>query len=205
MDLLHELIGDALPDDTGDLASPDLARIEASELQALYQPFPACDLVDAVATEAAPLIERNHNQLVVHCPSNIGAIESDKEKLRLVLLKLLENAALNTDAGRIDLVVSRVDRDGVMYLNFSIRDTGAGMSRDHLDKLFHLGDGLELAIARCFCLIMGGDLAVESTPGVGTIFDVQLPLHPPSVLLDEPPVPAVTRAWPLARASFHRI
>ena len=195
MDLLHELFGDTMADDSDDLAVADLTRIESSELQARFKPFTAQDLVDAVASEAAPLVERNHNQLVVHCPSNIGTIESDMDKVSLVLVKLLENAALNTDAGRIDLVVSRVERDGATYVDFRVSDTGIGMAQDEVEKLFHLGDGLELAIARCFCLIMGGDMSVESTPGVGTIFDVELPVHPPEVLLDDAPIPAVATQW----------
>ena len=110
------------------------------------------------------------------------------DKIRLVLVKLLQNAALNTDAGRIDLVVSRVEREGLAYLEFSVRDTGIGMAPDEVEKLFYLGDGLELAIARCFCLIMGGDMLVESTPGAGTRFDVHVPVHPPGVLLEDPPI-----------------
>ena len=195
MDLLHELFGDTMADDSDDLAIADLTRIESSELQARFKSFAAQDLVDAVASKAAPLVERNHNQLVVHCPNNIGTIESDMDKVRLVLVKLLENAALNTDAGRIDLVVSRVERDGATYVDFRVSDTGIGMAQDEVEKLFHLGDGLELAIARCFCLIIGGDMSVESTPGAGTTFDVKLPVHPPEVLLDDTPIPAVATQW----------
>ena len=191
MDLLNELFGDVMADDGAEVSTADLTRIETSELQARFKPFLARELVDSVAAEAAPFVERNGNQLVVHCPNDVGTIDSDRDKVRLVLIKLLENASLNTDAGRIDLVVSRVERDGIGYLDFRVADTGIGMSSDDVEKLFHLGDGLELAIARCFCLIMGGDLLVESAPGAGTTFDVQLPVSPPEVLLDDAPIPAV--------------
>ena len=201
MDLLHEFFGAAMPDETDDeLAVADLTRIESSELHACFQSFTAQDLVDAVASEATPFVERNHNQLLVHCPNSIGTIESDMDKVRLVLGKLLENAALNTEAGRIDLVVSRVERDGLPYVDFRVSDTGIGMSQDEVEKLFHLGDGLELAIARCFCLIMGGDLSVESTPGTGTTFDFELPVRPPEMLLDDAPIPAIVTQWPRINA-----
>ena len=197
MDLLHELFGDAMADETENVAVADLTRIESNELQARFKSFAAHELIDAVASEARLFVERNRNQLVVHCPNDMGSIESDFDKIRLVLVKLLENAALNTETGRIDLVVSRVERDGLPYVHFSVRDTGIGMSQDEVEKLFHLGDGLELAIARCFYLIMGGDLSVESVPGAGTTFDLKLPAYPPGELLDDTPLPAVTpqRTW----------
>lgn len=190
MDLLNELFGDAMADETGIMAVADLTRIESNELQARFKSFAAQELIDAVASEARPFVERNRNQLVVHCPNDMGSIESDFDKIRLVLVKLLENAALNTKTGRIDLVVSRVERGGLPYVHFSVRDTGIGMSQDEVEKLFHIGDDLELAIARCFCLIMGGDLSVESTPGAGTTFDLKLPARLPEELLDDAPLHA---------------
>lgn len=201
MDLLHELFGDAIADEKDDeLAVADLTRIDSSELQACFRSFAAQDLVYAVASEATPFVERSHNQLVVHCPSDIGTIESDMDKVRLVLVKLLENAALNTEAGRIDLIVSRVERDGLPYVDFRVSDTGIGMSPDEVEKLFHLGDGLELAIARCFCLIMGGNLSVGSSPTGGTTFDFELPVRPPEMLLEDAPMPAIVTPWPRVNA-----
>ena len=88
------------------------------------------------------------------------------------------------------MVVSRVERDGIGYLDFRVADTGIGMSSDDVEKLFYFGDGIELVIARCFCLIMGGDVLVEGTPSTGTTFNVQLPITPPEVLLDDAPIPA---------------
>ena len=200
MDLLHELFGEVMADDATEVSTADLTRIETSELQARFQPFSARELVDDVAAEVAPYVERNQNQLVVHCPNDVGSIESDRDKVRLVLAKLLENASLNTDAGRIDLVVSRIERDGLGYLDFRVADTGIGMAPDEVEKLFHVGNGLELAIARCFCLIMGGDMFVESSPGAGTTFDVQLPVTPPGAVLDDPPIPAVAAQGPRVNA-----
>jgi len=201
MDLLHEFFGDAMPDETDDeLAVANLTRIESSELRACFESFAAQDLVDAVASEARPFVEGNHNQLLVHCPSNIGAIESDRDKVRLVLGKLLENAALNTEAGRIDLVVMHVERDGLPYVDFRVSDTGIGMSKEEVEKLFHFGDGLELAIARCLCLVMGGDLSVESTLGAGTTFDFTLPVYPPEMLLDDASIPAIATQRPRINA-----
>ena len=92
MDLLNELFGDVIADDGTEVSTADLTRIETSELQARFQPFLARELLDAVAAEAAHLVERNGNQLVIHCTNDVGTIESDRDKVRRVLIKLLENA-----------------------------------------------------------------------------------------------------------------
>src|SRR5262249_16721390 len=111
----------------------------------------------------------------------------DLTKVRQSLFNLLSNACKFTEGGTVRLEVVREDRDG-SWLTFSVADTGIGITPDHLGTLFQPfsqvdpsatrrfgGTGLGLAITRHFCEAMGGDIAVQSKPGVGSAFTIRLP------------------------------
>ncbi|MBA4031219.1 MAG: hybrid sensor histidine kinase/response regulator [Planctomyces sp.] len=116
-------------------------------------------------------------------------IVSDINKLRQVFINVLGNAVKFTDRGRIAVYV-RVDRVGTAgpSLSIAIEDTGPGISTDDQHKLFRhfeqtksgqqagTGTGLGLAISREFVRLMGGDIAVESHVGKGSVFTIHLPL-----------------------------
>src|SRR5215213_6161094 len=112
-------------------------------------------------------------------------MHADLTKVRQALFNLLSNAAKFTDHGTITLTVERESDD---WLTFAISDTGIGMTAEQLGRLFQAfsqaeastrsqygGTGLGLAISRHFCRLMGGDLTVESKPGIGSTFTVRLP------------------------------
>lgn len=117
------------------------------------------------------------------CPPEITAL-CDAEKLQQILVNLLSNAVKFTDHGRIDLSC-RADGERVRIL---VRDTGIGIARDQLDKVFEPfvqvraaltrtaeGTGLGLAISRDLARAMKGDLLVESQVGRGSTFTLVLP------------------------------
>src|SRR5262249_10974062 len=102
------------------------------------------------------------------------------------LCNLLSNACKFTEGGTVRLEVAREEGGGGFV--FRVADTGIGMTPNHLGKLFKPfsqadpsatrrfgGTGLGLAITRHFCEAMGGDIAVESEPGVGSTFTIRLP------------------------------
>jgi CheY-like chemotaxis protein len=108
-------------------------------------------------------------------------------KVRQSLFNLLSNACKFTEGGAVRLEVAREGGDEG-WLVFRVVDTGIGMTPEHLGKLFKPfsqvdtsatrrfgGTGLGLAITRHFCEAMGGDIAVESKPGVGSTFTIRLP------------------------------
>jgi CheY-like chemotaxis protein len=112
---------------------------------------------------------------------------ADPTRVRQSLFNLLSNACKFTEGGTVDLEIARDEQDG-SWLIFRVADTGIGMTPEHLGKLFHPfsqvdssatrrfgGTGLGLAITRQFCEAMGGDIAVQSKPGVGSIFTIRLP------------------------------
>ena len=167
----------------------DLSKIEAGKMELFLESFEVGPLVDQVATTVRPLVEKNANTLTVQCADGVGAMHSDATRLRQVLLNLLSNASKFTDHGQITLGVARDGGDIV----FQVRDTGIGMTPDQLSRLFEAftqaeastaakygGTGLGLAISRRFCQLMGGDVAVESAAGKGSVFTVRLPATGPA-------------------------
>ena len=130
--------------------------------------------------------------LVVECAPDVGTMRTDPTKLRQNLFNLLSNAAKFTKEGRITLAARRLVRNGDDWVEFRVSDTGIGMSKEQLSRLFEVftqaeastardygGTGLGLAITRHYCQMLGGDVTVESTPGAGSTFTIALPAVAP--------------------------
>lgn len=136
-------------------------------------------------------------QLIFDCDPNLPQyIETDENKLRQVLINLLGNAIKFTAEGGVTLRVKLASqtRDeendrSPNYLFFEIEDTGAGISPQEIDSLFkpfmqtetgrrsQEGTGLGLPISRQFVQLMGGDIAVSSTLGKGSIFKFHIAIN----------------------------
>ena len=170
----------------------DLSKIEAGKMAVLVERFEVAALIAEVRATIQPLIAKNANTLVVECAPDLGAMQSDPTKLRQNLFNLLSNAAKFTQAGRITLAARRLLRDGDDWMEFKVADTGIGMSKEQLGRLFEVfsqaeastardygGTGLGLAITRRYCQMLGGDVTALSTPGAGTTFTVALPAVAP--------------------------
>ncbi|MGK9235185.1 response regulator [Inquilinus limosus] len=165
----------------------DLSKIEAGRLELHEEEIDLAGLVADVAGAAQPLAERNRNRLVVERPAELGAMRADLTRLRQIVLNLLSNACKFTEGGTVTLAVER-DPDAGGWVRFRVSDTGIGMTREQLGRLFqeftqadssttrkYGGTGLGLAISQRLAALMGGTIAVESEPGVGTSFTVRLP------------------------------
>ena len=169
----------------------DLSKIEAGKMTLYVEPFDVRELVDGVVATVGSLLERNSNRLELECPADVGAMQSDVTKVRQCLLNLLSNASKFTENGLITLRVTAVASEGSDepdWLRFTVSDTGIGMTVEQMDRLFQSfsqadssttrkygGTGLGLAISRRFARLMGGDITVESEPGVGSTFTLTLP------------------------------
>jgi len=165
----------------------DMSKIESGKLELLLEMFDVPDMIRDVVTTIEPLAQRNANRLVVHCPDGVGRMMADLTRVRQSLFNLLSNACKFTEGGTVRLEVAGDEQDGG-WLIFRVADTGIGMTPEHLGKLFHPfsqldssatrrfgGSGLGLAITRQFCEAMGGDISVQSKPGVGSTFTIRLP------------------------------
>jgi signal transduction histidine kinase len=170
----------------------DLSKIEAGKMDVYAERFEIRAMLDEVTATARPLIDTNHNALVVHAPPDLGSMRTDLTKVRQMLLNLLSNASKFTERGTITLEVERESpstEHGPERVSFSVSDTGIGMSPEQMDRLFEAfsqaeasttskygGTGLGLAITKKFCQMMGGDIQVQSAPRRGSTFTIRLPV-----------------------------
>ena len=151
--------------------------------------FDVADTVNEAASTVKLLIEKNANKLEVNCADDVGEMHSDLLKVRQTLLNLLSNASKFTSEGVIELTAHRENEgENGDRIIFTVKDTGIGMTPEQMDRLFEAfsqadtsisrrygGTGLGLAVTRRFCHLMGGDVDVESVPGEGSTFTVELP------------------------------
>ncbi len=170
----------------------DLSKIESGKMELLLETFEVRSLLEDVESTIHPLVEKNHNTLVVKGGAIAGAMHADVTRLRQVLFNLLSNACKFTENGSITLEVARERREMGDDMVFRLTDTGIGMSPDQQVRLFEAfmqadastsrrfgGTGLGLAISRRFCQMMGGDVTVSSVLGKGSTFTVRLPATVP--------------------------
>ena len=124
------------------------------------------------------------------CAPDAGEMHADQTKVRQALFNLLANACKFTEGGTVSLTVRRdlVTEHGVPWMTFEVADTGIGMTEEQMGRLFQDftqadaatarrfgGTGLGLALSRRLCRLMGGDIALKSTPGRGSTFTISLP------------------------------
>jgi len=164
----------------------DHAKIEAGKLALESIPFDLRGLIDAVATMVNQQASAKGLVFETFLSSDFPSrIVGDPTRLRQILINLLANAVKFTEQGAVTLRMAAEDN----VLHFSVRDTGVGMDETTRSRLFQAfsqadesvarkfgGTGLGLLIARDLLHAMGGEIEVESAPGVGTCFWGRLPL-----------------------------
>jgi signal transduction histidine kinase len=152
------------------------------------EPIDVGALMDAAAELVAPLVAVKGLTCAVQTPSHGLPLHSDPVKVRQILVNLLANAVKFTDRGEITFTV-RQNGDAVI---FEVRDTGIGIARENLDRIFDAfwqvqqkssrrvgGTGLGLHLSRRLARLLGGDITVESAPGRGSTFVLALPMEFP--------------------------
>ena len=162
----------------------ELARLDAGAIALELQPVELGELAGEVASSRRLLADREGIELASPpAPAPVDVL-ADPARVEQILLILLDNAVRHTPVGgKISVGVSRDGRFGAL----SVRDTGTGIPLDSqefvFDRFFQAdasreghGIGLGLAIARGLAEAMGGSIELRSTPKVGTVFTVRLPL-----------------------------
>src|SRR3974390_3024282 len=150
--------------------------------------FALTPLINDVVKTIEPLAAKNANQIAVNSDAAIGKLHADQMRLRQALLTLMSNANKFTERGTISVDARHGQQNGRDWVTIAIADTGIGMTPEQMGKLFqefsqadasttrkYGGTGLGLAISKRFCQMMGGDITVESEPGKGSVFTIQLP------------------------------
>jgi signal transduction histidine kinase/ActR/RegA family two-component response regulator len=167
----------------------DLSKIEAGRMEAIAGKFDPADMLDELIETVHPIASSNGNEMTLTGSPLGGDINTDSMKLRQCVLNLLSNAAKFTKNGKIDIAFDRKLYNGVEQLFVTVRDSGIGMSKEHVSRLFqpfvqadpsitqqYGGTGLGLTITRRLAQLLGGDVTVKSTLGEGSAFTLHVPV-----------------------------
>jgi signal transduction histidine kinase/CheY-like chemotaxis protein/ligand-binding sensor domain-containing protein len=163
----------------------DFSKIESGKMELENSDFNLRDCVEEVLDVFAVTAAKSHLDLIYEIDYNVPAqIVGDSLRLRQVLLNLVSNAIKFTQQGEIFVGVRLQKMHGSdLILKFEVRDTGIGIPKDKLERLFKAfsqvdssttrkygGTGLGLVISEKLVGLMGGEINVESEPGLGTQF-----------------------------------
>ena len=177
---LLRLVNDAL----------DLARIEAGKLELDAQPFVLRALLAEVVALQAPVAQQKGLRFVQQVGADVpAALLGDALRIKQVLLNLVGNAIKFTEHGEVGLAVATTAA-ACGGVRFVVSDTGPGLDEEQKARLFQRfeqaegarttarygGSGLGLAISQELAAAMGGRIEVDSTPGAGARFTLELPL-----------------------------
>ncbi len=167
----------------------DLSKVEAGRMDLLIESVEINDIVQEVFTSIYPAVTNKGNNLIVDNISQVNTIETDRSKLRQCLLNLLGNANKFTDQGRITFQIRTTHEGESLWLQFTVRDTGIGMTPDQLERIFEPftqadtsttrrfgGSGLGLTLTKQFTELLGGTLQATSMYGSGSVFTLAIPL-----------------------------
>ena len=184
--------GDALLAIINDIL--DFSKIEAGKMDVEVQPFDLRECVEsALDLTAARAIEKGLDIAYIIDDDVPAGIRSDVTRLRQILINLISNAVKFTDQGEVVLTVKKGRRKN--ELQFTVRDTGIGISKSHMPRLFQSfsqadssttrkfgGTGLGLAISKCLAEMMGGEMHAESEGiGYGSCFSFSIIAEPAAV------------------------
>jgi CheY-like chemotaxis protein len=163
----------------------DFSKIEARKLDLETLDFDLSSLLDDFAAAIAPRAHNKGIELIFAADPEVPAqLRGDPGRLRQILTNLVGNAIKFTDAGEVAVRISPVEmNENDILLRFSVRDTGIGIPKDKIDRLFGIfsqvdasttrqygGSGLGLAISKQLAELMGGEVGVSSEVGRGSEF-----------------------------------
>ncbi|AKG34096.1 two-component system histidine kinase PnpS [Paenibacillus durus] len=177
---LNRLIGDIL----------ELSKIESKRVQLECSPVHLAAFFDSLLETMSKVAEKKNISLSAEVPEELF-IEADEDKLRQIFLNLLSNAINYThEGGNVKVrAMNRLKKDGTETVVFTVTDTGIGIPRKDLPRIFERfyrvdkarsrssgGTGLGLSIVKHLMDLHRGVISVESDLGIGTTFTLELPL-----------------------------
>jgi signal transduction histidine kinase/DNA-binding response OmpR family regulator len=187
--------GDALLTLLNDIL--DFSKIEASQLDIYPRTFLTAELKDSINSLFGMQFQQKGIAFDIEVDPGVPErIFGDKWRIHQVLINLLSNAYKFTEKGKVtlELIYNKIDD----RLYFGIKDTGIGIPENDIDKIFKPftrlqspgalekgGTGIGLAICKDLAYLMGGDIRVNSQPGVGSEFEFEMPVNSEKVNLHE--------------------
>ncbi|HYD76554.1 PAS domain-containing hybrid sensor histidine kinase/response regulator [Ramlibacter sp.] len=169
----------------------DFSKIEAGKLDLETAQFDLNHLLESTCTLVSSLAEAKGLELVLEVdPSVPRQLIGDSLRVGQILLNLANNAVKFTERGEVGIGVKPVETgDARVVLEFAVRDTGIGLDREQIERLFKSftqadtsttrrfgGTGLGLAICKKLVELMGGEVGLDSEVGRGSTFWFRLPL-----------------------------
>ena len=163
----------------------DFSKIESGKMELEEQPFEIRSSMEGALDLIAPKVVEKKLELAFVMDNDVPPmVEGDVTRLRQIVVNLLSNAVKFTQKGEIKVHVSKTGEEGdKVKLLFAVADTGIGIPKDKMDKLFksfsqvdvsttryYGGTGLGLAICKRLSEMMGGKIWLESEEGKGTTF-----------------------------------
>ena len=166
----------------------DISKIESGKIELQLESFNIYKAIEEVIKVVKPLADKKHICIELKSSIVINFIYLDRNRFLQILYNLLSNAIkFNTEDGNIYVEVSSLEKG---YFLLKIRDTGIGIAKEDLHKLFipfvqldagttrrHEGTGLGLALTKKIVEAQQGEISIESAPGQGAIFYVKLPVN----------------------------
>jgi PAS domain S-box-containing protein len=169
----------------------DISRIEAGTISLSLEPVDVHSVIREMLDVVSPSAQEHNILLEYHEPDVQHLhVRSDRQRLKQVLLNLINNAIkYNTNGGivRLEVDVLEADANGDQPVLISVSDTGMGISESDLPKIFlpferigaertnTEGTGLGLSVVKKLLDVMGGDIQVSSQVGKGSAFTIELP------------------------------
>jgi signal transduction histidine kinase/CheY-like chemotaxis protein len=162
----------------------DMSKLETGQMNVYKEDYSLKTLSKELENYMKPLIEKNENTFVIKVDVPSNKVHTDISRLRQALINLLDNANKFTKKGKIVLEITAYHS----HVRFDVIDTGVGISKPYLDKLFQSfsqadpsltrkygGTGLGLYLTRRICELLGGEITVKSEEGRGSMFTLSLP------------------------------
>ncbi len=164
----------------------DISKIEAGKLEITNSDYNAKELFETTAKLVVPRIQEKGLEFRVHIAPDIPeTLYGDHTNLRKAVTNILTNAAKYTEKGFVDYSVNCVRNGDVCRLIIAVEDSGRGIKKENIDKLFTKfqrldedknttieGTGLGLAITKQILILMGGNIIVQSVYGSGSKFTI---------------------------------
>ncbi|WP_366301933.1 ATP-binding protein [Pseudomonas atacamensis] len=164
----------------------DLAKIEAGRISISPAWFDMFDLFSALRGMFRPIVDASAVDLIFEEPLGLPRLYTDDKKLGQILRNFISNSLKFTTRGEVRVSARLEGEDKV---RFAVSDTGIGIAVELHDTLFEdfsqvdsplqkrlRGTGLGLSLCKRFAALLGGEVGVDSTPGVGSTFFVIIPL-----------------------------
>jgi len=167
----------------------DVSKVEAGKMELEKIPFDVNEVFKLCRLISTPKAQEKGLTLFCYAEPSIGRLLiGDPTRLRQILLNLLSNAIKFTNTGMVKMLSAISDRtDNSITMHFEVKDSGIGMTKDQLDRVFNPftqadesttrrfgGTGLGLTISKSFIELMGGTLNVETTYGLGSKFSFEI-------------------------------